>query len=308
MDGKMSVGPCRLIALATVFCMVFLLPSCWKSGKEGQQEISTGTDTVIEIGKDTEPSKEFVNEVLPDGQDEKVDNDRSAKEECGSSDEGEVKPKIAIIIDDMGNHRQIGDKLVELDLNLTFSFLPYGPFTKEQEETAWVNGKDILVHMPMQPRDSQWDPGPDALYVDDSPEQLDRAVEKNLTRVPHAIGVNNHMGSLFTEDRPAMHRFLSIVQQKDMFFIDSVTTPASIGMEEAHEMGIRVARRNVFLDNNHDQEDICRQLQELIGIAREKGWAVGIGHANDATLTALIRCRETLLKNVTVVGIHELIH
>lgn len=233
---------------------------------------------------------------------------RSAAKDCDTLENSKEKSRVAIIIDDMGNHPQIDEKLLDLDLNLTFSFLPYAPFTREQEEKAWARGHDILVHMPMEPRDPQWDPGPDALYVEDSIEQLTISVKKNLALVPHAIGVNNHMGSLFTEDRLAMHQFLGIVRQKGLFFIDSETSAASIGMEEAHAMGIKTARRHVFLDNIHKQEDICRQLEELVRIARKNGWAIGIGHSNDATLKALVSCRDALLESVRVVGIRELIH
>ncbi len=229
------------------------------------------------------------------------------EEDCAPPDNQQEKPRIAIIIDDMGNRRGLGEQLLALDLNLTFSFLPHAPFTKELEEQAWDKGFDVLVHMPMEARDSQWDPGPGTLYINDSSEKLTSTVRQNLALVPHAIGVNNHMGSRFTEDRPAMHKFLGLIRDEELFFIDSTTSSASIGMEEAHEMGIKTARRHVFLDNVHTQEDICRQLKELIRIARKNGWAIGIGHPNEETLKALIRCRETLLENVRVVGIHELI-
>ena len=141
----------------------------------------------------------------------------------------------------------------------------------------------------------------------DTQMKRDATVRDNLARVPHAIGVNNHMGSRFTEDRQAMHAFLEVIRSEGMFFVDSTTSAESIGMDEAREMGIRTARRNVFLDNVHTQEDICRQLKELISIARKKGWAIGIGHPNEATLTALELCRETLLKNVRLVGIQQLV-
>lgn len=227
---------------------------------------------------------------------------------CDTLKSGQEKPRIAIIIDDMGNNQQIGEKLLDLDLNLTFSFLPYGPFTGDQEEEAWVRGHDILVHMPMEPKDEQWDPGPDALYVTDSFEQMAVSVQKNLALVPHAIGVNNHMGSLFTEDSLAMHQFLTVVRQNGLFFVDSSTSASSVGMKKAREMCIKTARRHVFLDNIHTQEGICLQLEKLIQVARTNGWAIAIAHPNDATLTALVRCRDTLLENVKVVGIHELVN
>ena len=86
-------------------------------------------------------------------------------------------PRIAIIIDDMGHHQKMGGELLELDLNLTFSFLPQAPFTQEQEERAWKMGRDILVHMPMEPQDLTFDPGPGALYVDASVESIFDTVE-----------------------------------------------------------------------------------------------------------------------------------
>jgi len=228
-------------------------------------------------------------------------------DDCDDLAPGGEKPRIAVIIDDMGIQQQIGEQLLDLDLNLTFSFLPYAPFTPELEAKAWSGGHDVLVHMPMEPKDPQRDPGPDALYVLDPFELLNAAVEKNLAQVPHAIGVNNHMGSRFTEDRPAMNNFLGMIRQKGMFFVDSGTTAGSVGMAEAHSMGIRAIKRNVFLDNIQSQEDICRQLKEVIRIAQQEGWAVAIGHPNSATLTALSTCREVLLKYVKVVGVHDLI-
>ncbi len=229
------------------------------------------------------------------------------EEACSSPTDQQEKPRIAIIIDDMGNQRRLGEQMLDLDLNLTYSFLPHAPFTPELEEQAWEQGHDILVHMPMEATDPRWDPGPGTLYLAESPGELALSVRGNLALVPHAVGVNNHMGSRFTEDRPAMRRFLGVLREEGLFFVDSMTSAASTGMDEARVMGIRTARRHVFLDNVHTQEDICRQLKELIAIAREQGDAIGIGHPNEATLTALGRCRETLLKSARVVGIHELV-
>ena len=252
-----------------------------------------------------EPASDEVGRDIVSAQNAKVDPPDEA--DCAPPDNQQEKPRVAIIIDDMGNQSRLGEQFLALDMNLSFSFLPHAPFTRELEEQAWVKGHDILVHMPMEPRDPQWDPGQGTLYVDDSAENLALSVQTNLALVPHAIGVNNHMGSRFTEDRPAMYQFLRLVRDERLFFVDSMTSAASIGMDEAQEMGIKTARRHVFLDNVHSPEDICRQLKELITIARKNGGAIGIGHPNEVTLTALDRCRETLLEHVQLVGVHELI-
>lgn len=216
-------------------------------------------------------------------------------------------PRIAIIIDDMGYHQTMGGELLDLDLDLTFSFLPQAPFTQEQEERAWKMGRDILVHMPMEPWDSTLDPGPGALYLDTPVERIFSTVEDYLTHVPHAIGVNNHMGSKFTADRQAMHEVLLVVREKGLFFVDSVTDSGSVGADEAGKMGIKTGRRHVFLDNSQTREDICRQLKRLVAYAKKHGTGIGIGHPNRATINALKMCRELLQKQVRIVGVHELV-
>ncbi|BCO07817.1 hypothetical protein GF1_01930 [Desulfolithobacter dissulfuricans] len=226
---------------------------------------------------------------------------------CGGTGPVEIVPRIAIIIDDMGYHEKLGNRLIGLDMNLTFSFLPHAPFTLHQEELAYLAGRDILVHLPMEARNPAWDPGPGTLHVTDPPEILRSITRDNLLAVPHAIGANNHMGSKFTEDPAAMRQVLSVLARHGFFFIDSYTTPKSTGMKEAKKLGLPTGRRHVFLDNVHNQKDVCRQLERLVEKARADGWAIGIGHPNQATLQALTSCRDRLLRNARIVGVQELL-
>ncbi len=219
----------------------------------------------------------------------------------------EQLPKVAIIIDDMGHHKKIGEQLLELDLNLTFSFLPSAPHTTTLKKTALLKNRSILVHLPMEAQDPKWDPGPDALYLSVPLAEIGPIVKKNLDTIQEASGVNNHMGSRFTENRNAVHEVLKVIKERKLFFIDSYTTVNSIAMDEAREMGIKTGRRDVFLDNIHNEKDICRQLEELIARAEEQGQAIGIGHPNKETLLALTRCRADLFKQVQLVGVDELV-
>ncbi|MHB8809614.1 MAG: divergent polysaccharide deacetylase family protein [Desulfobulbaceae bacterium] len=226
---------------------------------------------------------------------------------CAVPNDGKELPRVAIIIDDMGHHHRLGADLLGLELNLTFSFLPHAPFSRELAEQARQQGHDILVHMPMEPLDPAWDPGPGTLYLADPLEEIARKVAQNLSSVPHAVGINNHMGSRYTGDEAAMRQFFKLLSGQDLLFIDSGTSSASVAMETARAMGFKSARRHVFLDNVQSQEDICRQLKQLVTEARKRGWAIGIGHPNEATLTALTSCREMLQEQVRLVGIHELV-
>lgn len=290
-----------VIAVELVACAVIGCSFLRKTDREKQAPVSQTETTVMTAGspvvfEEPYPVEAETAEGLPPG---------PAGEKPVA--DGRKLPKVAIIIDDMGYHPKVGRELLSMDLDLTFSFLPHAPFTTEQEEQAYLAGRDILLHQPLEPRDAKWDVGPGALFLTTEPDRLPAIVERNLQAVPHAIGVNNHMGSKYTEHPDHMRQLLAFVKKKDLFFIDSFTTAASTGMTEAAKLGIKTARRHVFLDNVHDPGKICLKLEQLVQRAREHGYAIGIGHPNRETLTALTRCREKLLQQVRVIGVHELV-
>ncbi len=216
-------------------------------------------------------------------------------------------PMVAIIIDDMGYHKEIGNELLALPMNLTFSFLAAAPYTAELEETAFQAGRVVLLHQPMEPKSKEWDPGPGALLLGQSEEEQKTLFSVNLQAVPHAVGVNNHMGSLYTENRTAMDSLMQLVRAQGIFFIDSFTTADSQGLAAARAAGVLTARRHIFLDNVHSQDKVCKQLRLLVKSAEKNGWAIGIGHPNEATLAALTNCRSDLLKRVRLVSAQELL-
>lgn len=216
-------------------------------------------------------------------------------------------PLVAIIIDDMGYHRKIGRELLALPLNLTFSFLAAAPFTGELEESAFETGRVVMLHQPMEPKSNEWDPGPGAMLLGQSPTEQALLLEQNLRAVPHAVGVNNHMGSAYTEDREAMDSLMVRLRSRGLFFVDSFTTAGSQGLAAARRAGVPTARRQIFLDNVQSQDKVCEQIQKLVDNAEAKGWALGIGHPNQATLAALSSCQTPLLQRVRLVSAQELV-
>jgi uncharacterized protein len=217
------------------------------------------------------------------------------------------KPRLALLIDDMGYQKDTGEKLLELDLNLSFAFLPHAPFVKEQSEIARIKNRDILLHLPMEPLDSSIDPGPGSISQGMSKAKIRKIVEQDLKMIPLAIGINNHMGSKYTQNMIAMGIFLELVREKDIFFVDSFTTPKSIGFTLARKMGVKTAKRNVFLDNVQKKNLIIRQIKLLINLAREHDYAIGIGHPHPATLLAIAAVQEELRTEVRLVGIKNLV-
>ena len=214
--------------------------------------------------------------------------------------------RFVLVIDDMGYHEKIGEALLDLPLDITFAFLPFAPHTENQLKLARARKRDILLHLPMEATDKKWDPGPGALFTDMDQATMHRITLDDLAAIPDAIGVNNHMGSRFTENEPAMRDFLVLLQQRGLFFLDSLTSPHSVGFSVAGDLGMLAMRRNVFLDNQQDKELIKKQLDSLILLAEKQGIAIGIAHPHQATLEALRDFVREHDKSVAMVGISSI--
>ncbi len=240
------------------------------------------------------------NQKIPDTASQKTARTRSAQ-----SDNMTDKPQVAIIIDDMGYNEKIGESLIRLPHDLTFSFLPYAPFTAKLEKMAFLEGKTVMLHLPLEPKDKNLDPGPGTMYLDDLPLQ-DHFFQQNLSMVPHAPGINNHMGSRYTESESGMRTLLNLISARRLFFIDSFTSPSSRGFEMAQELGLRSARRNIFLDNIQDSGEICQQLSRLTTLAGEEGKAIGIAHPHQETLDAISSCIQAVEQVADLVGVEML--
>jgi uncharacterized protein len=197
------------------------------------------------------------------------------------------RPIIAIIIDDVGLSRERVQDLVDLPELLTLAYLPYAPRIQEKVEMGRVRGHEIMLHLPMQPSDNHTDPGPDALLVGLSDEEIRRRTYKNLDSFEGYVGVNNHMGSRFTADGRLMSIVMDIMAKRGLLFLDSKTTPLSTGYKLAVQRGMPSAKRDVFIDNVIDEAAILAQLEKVERIAIKKGVAIAIGHPHKQTISAL---------------------
>lgn len=198
-----------------------------------------------------------------------------------------IRPKIVIIIDDMGIDRKASERAIALPGPLTFSFLPYARGVEEIAAAARNAGGEVMLHLPMEPEGAE-DPGPHALYAAMTGSDFVKALDWNLGRFDGYVGVNNHMGSKLTADIAAMKTLLGYLDHKGVFFLDSVTTSGSAVRSAARDLGVRTYARDVFLDAQTGSEDAVRtQLALTERIARETGYAVAIGHPRKETLNVL---------------------
>ncbi len=197
-----------------------------------------------------------------------------------------ARPRLALIIDDVGLDTAAAARVLALDIPLTIAILPYADAAAATARTAEADGRDVLVHVPMEPLGLD-DPGPNALLVDLSDTDLRARIRWAMARVPGAIGLNNHMGSRFTRDPRAMRVALGAIAGQGPLFIDSMTTPDSRGSAVAEGLGLAALQRDIFLDHVIEADAIQAQLAAAESLARSQGYAVLIGHPHGLTLDAL---------------------
>ena len=201
--------------------------------------------------------------------------------------------RLAIIIDDMGHDRASADQLFALPFPLTVSILPHLPLSPEVAEEAHRRGDQIMLHLPMEPEPGSAG-GPDGitrepieLRVGMSGDQVRSTLAGMLDSVPHAAGVNNHEGSRATADAPLMQELMPALRARNLFFIDSRTTAATVAFKAAESAGVRAASRKVFLDDTPTKEAVLAQLDQAARDAVRDGSAIAIGHPHPATIAVL---------------------
>lgn len=218
-------------------------------------------------------------------------------------------PRVAIIIDDIGHDKTISDQLLSLDAELTFAILPHSPHQNEIAKAAHKKGIELMLHLPMEPLEyPQVDPGPGALLTSMPPDQLLRQLNRNLDAVPHIAGVNNHMGSKMTSISTQMYQIFTILKKKDLYFVDSRTSIATLCRPSARLLQIPFGQRDVFLDHLQTAKAIRRQLNRLVKIAEQNGQAIGIGHPHPITYEVLRQELPALKKKIRLVPASELVH
>jgi uncharacterized protein len=217
-------------------------------------------------------------------------------------------PKVAIIIDDLGYQKEIAERIMNLNYPVAISILPFLPYSQFVAQMAKEKEMTVLLHMPMEAHNSNVNPGEGAIFSTMNEEEIRNKMRSVFQNLPNVNGMNNHMGSKVTENREIMKIVLSEIKAKDMFFIDSMTSPDSVGYELSRDMGIKTAYRTVFLDNEQDIDYIRSQVQLLKEFALKNGNAIAIGHPYCNTIDVLIEAGLLLQAGgIEIVDLEELL-
>lgn len=195
---------------------------------------------------------------------------------------------IAVVIDDVGLSEPFVKEMEKLSKPLTASFLPYGASNQKQAERLKAAGHEVMLHVPMMPHVPA-DLAPVTLSPEMPKEEVQKDVDEMLDRFGDVgmTGINNHMGSLFTERAKSMGYVMEILKKRGMFFLDSKTSSKSVGKAVTTEYGVPYIARDVFLDNENKYDYVMGQLKQAERIAAKRGYAVAIGHPHSQTLKAL---------------------
>lgn len=219
------------------------------------------------------------------------------------------KPRIAFIIDDLGYDRKIAQDFLTLDIPLTYSILPFSDHGKTIAKRACSKGCEVMLHIPMEADNfPKMNPEDGFLFVNMDRETLLAQLRKDLDNIPYIKGVNNHMGSKFTQSTPHMRWVLEEIKSRNLFFVDSLTTNISKGFPIAREIGVKTVRRDVFLDNIKEPTAIMAQIDQLIDIAQKRGFAIAIAHPHPLTYKTLRETIPELKKKAEIVYVSQLLH
>ncbi len=195
-------------------------------------------------------------------------------------------PRIAVVIDDLGRDLASVERLQALGVPITFAVLPFESRTPEVIDHLRRSGEEIVCHLPMEAGGSA-DPGPGALTLAMSADELRLRTSQALDACAGAVGVNNHMGSALSSDRDSMLAVLGVVSRRNLFFLDSRTSAETVAYDVAGEVGLEAAERQVFLDRVRTPEAIRGEFHRLLQIAEDRGEGIAIGHPYGETLAML---------------------
>lgn len=199
------------------------------------------------------------------------------------------QPKIAFIIDDIGNRPEFSLDLKKLDIPITASILPESTYAYDEARQIYQYGLESMIHIPMQPKNSGSSSyrNMTVIRLHSDVETMKQIILKARKVIPHARGVNNHEGSLITSQKNVITKFLKIIKKEKLFFVDSRTTSETVAYDVARELKIQTAFRDIFLDSEKTYSHSMSQIQKLISVSLKNGKAIAIGHPFQTTLQAI---------------------
>ncbi|MGC8805700.1 MAG: divergent polysaccharide deacetylase family protein [Candidatus Ratteibacteria bacterium] len=199
--------------------------------------------------------------------------------------------QIALILDDVGWNPDIVNHLKKIQIPITLAILPDSPFGYQiAKQLSNKPDVELLLHIPLEPENlsAETKIATGFLTTGMGNEELREKMDAYLKKFePYIVGVNHHMGSKFTANQEKMEVILEEIKGKNLVYVDSLTSKQSVGYNLARQMGIKTGKRDVFIDNSNEFDEISRSIEKALLLAKEKGTVIVIGHARTTTLKIL---------------------
>jgi len=218
-------------------------------------------------------------------------------------------PRLAIIIDDIGGNMEKTEEFLNLGMPLTLSILPDLSWSKESEKLAHSLGYEVMLHLPMEPKKlGTHNPGKGAIYASMDGDEVSDTIIQHINKFKYIKGVNNHMGSLVTEDERIMRSVLKTLKPTGLYFIDSRTSSQSVAFQIAREMTIPSGKNEIFIDNEPEVEYCKHCIDKAIKRVKKEGKGIIIGHPRETTLQALREINAKIRdEGISLVFVSELV-
>ena len=249
---------------------------------------------LIVLKKQQDHLKELEDEVVIETEKSTVVSDTLKQESLDKSPEVTaqvpMRGVIGLIIDDFGyRNDHVSNGFLNLSGKLTYAIIPGHEYSQLFSKKAYDAGYEIIVHMPMENIGKTYGEEEYVLMSYFQDDEIKDRISSAFDQLPESIGLNNHQGSRGTADSRVMTLLAGVIKEKKKFFIDSRTTRNSLAETTMRKYNVQTNKRDIFLDNELDEEIINTQLLKLAELAEEKGIAIGIGHVKPQTLSVLER-------------------
>lgn len=209
---------------------------------------------------------------------------------------------LVLVIDDLGYHKGRGAQVINLPGAVTVALLPHAPHSAYLARLASAQGKDVILHQPMQPATARKAPL-GTLTADMTNQDFVSTLRTNLAALPHIKGVNNHTGSLLTQQTHLMDQLMVELKREGLFFLDSRTTHLTVAAKVAQQHAVPVLSRDIFLDNSRHPADIHAQFHKALTIARRDGLAVVIAHPYPESIAYLREALPALPSDIELMSL-----
>lgn len=196
---------------------------------------------------------------------------------------------LVFVFDDAGHNLTQLKSFLSLPFPCAIAVLPGLQYSGEAARQIRAAGKELLLHQPMQAIDLSRNPGPGAIRKGMNPEEIRSLVRRNIAQVGPVAGINNHEGSLITEDRAAMGAVLDVASESGVYYLDSRTTAKTVVPALARERNMTIWERAIFLDNSPDRASIMEAVSNGMKVAENGGAAIMIGHVWSNELAETLR-------------------